>query len=65
MGIKSTANAELWATRVQDFMNSGIIRKEWCQEHQLFVSTLGYWIRKRLSLHPTGAFKEYHPKIIV
>lgn len=47
MGIKSTANAELWATRVQDFMNSGITRKVWCQEHQLSVSTLGYWIRKQ------------------
>ena len=38
---------ELWTKRIQDFHNSGLSRKEWCQEHQIALSTLSYWIRKQ------------------
>lgn len=38
---------ELWTKRIQDFHESGLSRKEWCQEHQIPQSTFGYWIRKK------------------
>lgn len=37
----------LWTKRIQDFHESGLSRKEWCQEHQIPPSTFGYWIWKQ------------------
>lgn len=37
----------LWTKRIQDFHSSGLSKKEWCQEHQVALSTLNYWIRKQ------------------
>ena len=39
---------ELWTKRIQDFYQSGLSRKEWCQEHHISQSTLSYWIRKQM-----------------
>ena len=39
---------ELWTKRIQDFYQSGLSRKEWCQEHHISQSTLSYWIRKQI-----------------
>lgn len=47
MDEKELTKTELWTKRVQDFHNSGLSRKEWCQEHQVSLSTLSYWIRKQ------------------
>lgn len=41
------SKTELWTERIQDFYASGLSRKEWCREHQIPQSTLGYWIRKQ------------------
>lgn len=42
----STSKADLWADRIHAFQESGLSRKEWCQQNGIPQSTLGYWIRK-------------------
>lgn len=37
----------MWAQRIQDYQLSGLTCKKWCEENQVSVSTLGYWIRKQ------------------
>ena len=41
-----TSKADLWADRFHAFQESGLSRKEWCQQNGIPQSTLGYWIRK-------------------
>ena len=41
------SKTDLWTKRIQDFHSSGLSRKEWCREHQISLSTLGYWLRKQ------------------
>ena len=36
----------LWTDRVFAFQNSGLSRKEWCQQNQVPLSTFSYWFRK-------------------
>lgn len=48
MDKNKLTKTELWTKRIQDFRKSGLSRKEWCQEHQVSLSTLGYWIRKQM-----------------
>lgn len=36
----------LWAERIQDFRSSGLTSKQWCMEHEISSSTMGYWMRK-------------------
>ena len=43
---------ELWTKRIQDFHESGLSRKEWCQKHQIPQSTFSYWIRKQTKGQP-------------
>lgn len=38
--------SSLWSQRILEFRSSGQTCKGWCQEHQLAVSTMTYWIRK-------------------
>lgn len=38
--------AVLWAERIQEFRSSGQTCKEWCTEHEISSSTMGYWMRK-------------------
>lgn len=40
------SKADLWADRIQAFQESGLSRKDWCQQNEIPQSTLGYWIRK-------------------
>lgn len=47
MDENELTKTELWTKRIQDFHESGLSRKEWCQEHQIPPSTFGYWIRKQ------------------
>jgi len=49
---------ELWTKRIQDFHESGLSRKEWCQEHQIPPSTFSYWIRKQTK----GQLKSEQPE---
>ena len=42
----ATSKADLWADRIHAFQESGLSRKEWCQQNGIPQSTLGYWIRK-------------------
>ena len=41
-----TSKTTLWADRIQAFQESGLSRKDWCQQNAIPQSTLGYWIRK-------------------
>lgn len=41
------SKSNMWAQRIQDYQLSGLTCKEWCEENQVSVSTLGYWIRKQ------------------
>ena len=36
----------LWTDRITAFQNSGLSRKEWCQQNQIPLSTFSYWFRK-------------------
>lgn len=38
--------AILWTERIQEFRSSGLTSKQWCMEHELSSSTMGYWMRK-------------------
>ena len=40
------SKADLWADRIHAFQESGLSRKDWCQQNEIPPSTLGYWIRK-------------------
>ena len=42
----AVSKADLWADRFHAFQESGLSRKEWCQQNGIPQSTLGYWIRK-------------------
>ena len=46
------SKADLWADRIQAFQESGLSRKDWCQQNEIPQSTLGYWIRKLQSGTP-------------
>ncbi len=47
MDKNKLTKTELWAKCIQDFHSSGLSQKEWCQQHQVALSTLSYWIRKQ------------------
>ncbi|MCB6647497.1 IS66 family insertion sequence element accessory protein TnpB [[Clostridium] scindens] len=38
--------SSFWSGRIQEFRSSGQTCKDWCEEHQIPVSTMTYWIRK-------------------
>ena len=40
------SKAALWANRIHAFQESGLSRKDWCQQNEIPQSTLNYWIRK-------------------
>ena len=40
------SKAALWADRIHTFQESGLSRKDWCQQNEVPQSTLSYWIRK-------------------
>ena len=40
------SKADFWAYRIHAFQESGLSRKDWCQQNEIPQSTLGYWIRK-------------------
>ena len=46
------SKADLWADRIHAFQESGLSRKDWCQQNEIPPSTLGYWIRKIQSESP-------------
>ena len=46
------SKTDLWADRVHSFQESGLSRKDWCQQNEIPQSTLGYWIRKIQSEAP-------------
>lgn len=37
---------QLWAQRVEVFLDSGMSQKTWCEQHGLRPNQLGYWLRK-------------------
>lgn len=46
------SKADLWADRISSFHESGLSRKEWCQQNKIPVSTFSYWSRKFQSESP-------------
>ena len=36
----------LWMERIQKFQSSGQTCKSWCQNNQIAVSTMNYWMRQ-------------------
>ena len=42
----TTPKEELWKDRIRAFRESGLSRKDWCQQNEIPQSTLSYWIRK-------------------
>ena len=40
------SKADLWADRIHAFQESGLSRKDWCQQNEIPQSTLNDWIRK-------------------
>lgn len=41
------SKSDMWGQRIQDYHSSGLTCKEWCEQNQISVSTMGYWIRKQ------------------
>ena len=60
MDENELTKTELWEKRIQDFHKSGLSRKEWCQEQQIPLSTLSYWIRKQTE-KPAGPEQRSEP----
>ena len=48
MNETNLTKEDFWMKRIQDFQKSGLSRKQWCQENQVPLSTLSYWIRKQM-----------------
>ena len=42
----SALKTAFWTDRIHAFQESGLSRKDWCQQNGIPQSTLGYWIRK-------------------
>lgn len=38
---------DLWALRINDYRNSGFTAREWCNQNNISLSTLRYWINKQ------------------
>lgn len=51
MNDKTTTKTVLWAERIRCFQDSGLRRKDWCQQNGISPSTFSYWCRK---LEPAG-----------
>ena len=54
------SKADLWADRIHAFQESGLSRKDWCQQNEIPQSTLNYWIRK-IQLEATETEPASHP----
>lgn len=52
MDENELTKTELWTKRIQDFYESGLSRKEWCQKHQIPQSTFSYWSGKQTKGQP-------------
>ena len=46
MDDNKISKTALWTDRIHAFQESGLSRKEWCQQNEIPQSTLNYWIRK-------------------
>ena len=46
MDDNKISKTALWAERLHAFRESGLSRKDWCQQNGIPQSTLGYWLRK-------------------
>ena len=46
MDDNKISKTALWAERLHAFQESGLSRKDWCQQNGIPQSTLGYWLRK-------------------
>ncbi len=62
--LKSDANLAKWAPIVNECINSGITKQEWCQRNGINIKTYHYW-QKRIfdaSVKPAGPeFAELKP----
>ena len=52
--MKKEEKVLFWSERVQEFYSSGQTCRTWCQEHQVPVSTMSYWIRKLKNVDPVS-----------
>lgn len=46
MDKKVPTKTELWIAQINDFRESGLSRKQWCNDHHTALSTFNYWMRK-------------------
>lgn len=46
MVIRQRRSAEFWQEVVEDFLKSGMLQKEYAQEHNLCRATLSVWVRR-------------------
>lgn len=40
------SKSDFWSNRIQAFQESGLSRKDWCQQNEVPQSTFSYWFRK-------------------
>lgn len=40
------SKSDLWSSRINDFQESNLSRKDWCQQNGIAQSTFNYWFRK-------------------
>ena len=46
MNDKTVTKVALWAERIRSYQDSGLRRKDWCQQNGIPLSTFSYWCRK-------------------
>lgn len=56
--MKLNENKELWVQRVEEFKSSNLNQTTWCEENEIKVSSLRYWLRK---LDPNSVVKPDNP----
>jgi hypothetical protein len=44
--MSRTSKKEFWQSNINEYRSSGLTAENWCQTHNLSVSTLRYWITK-------------------
>lgn len=44
--MSRTSKKEFWQSNINDYRTSGLSAQNWCQTHNVSISTLRYWITK-------------------
>lgn len=52
-------NKEQWLQRIEEFHSSGLTQVSWCQQQNVKISTLRYWLKKLREEEASGNTPEW------